>query len=173
MRNAVRCLVLPCICCSLGCVVYRDPPRRVVEVEAPPPDVQGPVIDGPGVEVIEVEPPPVERVYVYDVGYPPGCYFYNDYYWYGHYRYPHDVFINRYVTVNIREHRYVSVDENRRMGAQIERRQQITYQQAGGRQIARPGELAGPAGNRTAHQGQRPRPAAKPPVHQEHDKPKE
>lgn len=144
----LRVVVSPLMFVSLGCVVYRDAPSRgPVVVEAPPPDVQGPVIEGPGVEVVEVEPPPVQRVYVYDVGYPPGCYFYNNYYWYGGYRYQRNVFINRYVTVNIRERRFVNAEENRRRGGQIEQHQRVVYQQTGGRQTARPGQTPGHQGD--------------------------
>jgi hypothetical protein len=95
-----------------GCVVYERP--RPVAVVAEP------VVVEPGVEVIEVEPAPEERVYVYEVGYPPGCYVYGGFYYYGGHRYEHDVFVNRVVTVNIRENRYVNVEENRRSGVQIE-----------------------------------------------------
>jgi hypothetical protein len=107
--------------------VYRPAPAPQPEVVVAAPVVAGPVFEAPGVEVIEVEPPPVERVYVYDPGYPPGCYFYNDYYWYGGYRYPHDVFINRYVRVNVRENRFSNVEENRRQGQQIEARHRAEF----------------------------------------------
>ncbi len=133
---------------STGCIV-----RTYEPYPAPPPPppqeevvVGGPVFEGPGVEVIEVEPAPVERVYVYDPGYPPGCYFYGGYYWYGGYRYEHDVFIHRYVTVNIRERRYVNVEQNRQYGRQMEARQRsefaVNHGQPAGRPIraaARPG----------------------------------
>jgi hypothetical protein len=104
---------------AMGCVVY-ERPRPVAVVERPAPVVEETVVVGPGVEVIDVEPAPEERVYVYDTGFPPGVYFYNGFYWYGGYRYEHDVFVNRYVVVNIREHRYVDVEENRRAGVRIE-----------------------------------------------------
>lgn len=97
---------------TAGCVVYEQP-RPVAVVEQP-------VVVGPGVEVIEVEPAPADRVYVYEEGYPPGVYFCNGFYWYNGYRYQHDVFVDRVVTVNIRENRYIDVEENRRAGQQIE-----------------------------------------------------
>jgi hypothetical protein len=110
---------------SVGCMVYRDRPvdgstGDPPVVEDPAPVAEGPVTEGPGVEVIDAEPPPPERVYVYDPGYPPGVYFYNNYYWYGGYRYERDVFINRVVNVNIRENRYVNVTENRRVAQRIQ-----------------------------------------------------
>lgn len=113
-----------------GCIevpayqTYQPPPQPAV-VEQPV--VAGPVVDAPGVEVIQVEPAPEVRVYVYDPGYPPGVYFYGDYYWYRGYRYPHDVFINRYVVVNVRERRFVDVEQNRRMGQQLAARQRVAY----------------------------------------------
>lgn len=109
---------------TTGCVVYEQPrPATVV--------VAQPVVTGPGVEVIEVEPAPAERVYIYEPGYPPGVYFCDDYYWYNGYRYPHDVFVNQYVVVNVRENRYIDVEENRRVGQQIEvqHRQQYAAKQ--------------------------------------------
>ena len=142
MRTKFACGLVSLVILS-GCVVYRDPPppRQYVVVDAPPPPpapdvvVAGPVFEGPGVEVVSVEPAPVERVYIYDEGYPPGCYFYGGYYWYGGYRYEHDVFVHRYVEVNVREHRYVNVEENRRYGHQMEQHQRTVYQQTGGRQV--------------------------------------
>ena len=85
---------------------------------------------------------------MYDPGYPPGCYFYNDYYWYGGYRYPRDVFINRYVVVNIRERRYIDVEQNRRFGQQMEVRQRNDFarnhgMRPGGRPV-RPGARPAP-----------------------------
>jgi len=108
---------------TAGCVVYERP--RPVVYERPA--YQETVVVGPGVEVIEVEPAPAERVYVYDVGYPPGVYVYGGYYYYNGNRYEHDVFVNRVVTVNIRENRYVNVEENRRAGVQIEAQHRNAY----------------------------------------------
>jgi hypothetical protein len=125
-----------------GCVVV--PTYEVYRpVPAPPPPeptvvVAGPVFQAPGVEVITVEPAPVERVYVYDPGYPPGCYFYSGYYWYGGYRYPHDVFVERYVTVNVHENRYVNVEENRRVSVHIEEQHRVEYTQTRGARSDRP-----------------------------------
>jgi len=121
-----------------GCIVEE---RRPVYVERRPVYVEqrsavvvdGPVIDGPGVVVMETEPAPVERVYVYDEGYPPGTYIYGGFYYYGGYRYEHDVFVTRFVEVNIREHRYVNVEENRRLGADFETRHREQYERTGGR----------------------------------------
>jgi hypothetical protein len=99
-----------------------------VEVAPEPAPV---VVDG-GVYV-DVLPPPEERVYVYDPGYPPGCFVYGGYYYYGGYRYPHDVFINRVVNVNVHENRYVNIEENRRQVEVIRVRQQADYSRYGGR----------------------------------------
>ena len=121
---------------------------------APPPYreavVDGPVVEGPGVEVIETEPAPVERVY--DEGYPPGTYLYGGYYFYGGYRYRRDVFVNRYVVVNVREHRYINVAENRRLGGRIEVHHRAEFARYHG---ARPG---GPAVRRGVRTGVRPGP---------------
>jgi hypothetical protein len=100
-----------------GCVVYERP--RPVVTEA--------VVVGPGVEVVEVEPAPEDRVYVYDEGYPPGVYFCGGFYWYGGQRYEHDVFVRDVVVVNIREGRYRNVEENRRQGQQIEAQHRQAY----------------------------------------------
>jgi hypothetical protein len=88
---------------------------------------RGAVIEGPGVEYIDVEPDPVQRVYVYDEGYPPGTYVYNNYYYYGGYRYPRDVFVNRYVQENVRQRRYIDRDENRREGQRVEQSQRSEF----------------------------------------------
>jgi hypothetical protein len=112
---------------SASCTVVMPPQQG-----APAAVAEGPVVADPGVEVIQVEPAPTERVYVYDPGYPPGVYLYNDYYWYGGYRYPRDVFINQYVAENIRENRYVNVEENRRMGQQIEAQHRAEFARTGG-----------------------------------------
>lgn len=112
---------------AVGCVVQYQQPTA--EVEAEP---VGPVVTGPGVEVIQDEPAPAERVYVYDPGFPPGVYYYNNYYWYGGYRYERDVFVTRYVNVNVRENRYVNVTENRRVGQRIEQQHRVQYAQHGG-----------------------------------------
>src|SRR5437764_6951875 len=70
----IRAIGLTCVACgalsllSVGCVIHESPPPRHVIVER---------------EVVEVEPPPVERVYVYEVGYPPGTYRCGDYYYCG------------------------------------------------------------------------------------------
>jgi hypothetical protein len=109
-----------------GCTVYETAPT-------PPPPApvayyDGPVVQGDGVYVIEEEPAPEYRVYVYDPGYPPGTYYYNGFYYYGGYRYEHDVFVNRYVVVNVRENRYANVEENRRAGAAVAQQQRVQYQ---------------------------------------------
>jgi hypothetical protein len=142
-----------------GCVVV--PTYEVYRpVPAPPPAVvvAGPVFQAPGVEIITVEPDPVERVYVYDPGYPPGCYFYSGFYWYGGYRYPHDVFIDRYVTVNVRENRFINVEENRRAGVRIEEQHRVEFAQnhgvrsdrAGSPDMARPDQARQAADQRRA-----------------------
>lgn len=124
MRSTHKCFVLAIAgVLSAGCVVrsYEPyPPPRAVVVAEPP-------YYGPGVEVIDVEPAPADRVYIYDPGYPPGVYFCDGFYWYGGYRYERDVFINRVVVVNVREHRYVNVEENRRYGARVELRQRQEF----------------------------------------------
>jgi hypothetical protein len=134
---------------SGGCVVYTQPAYQPAvyqpAVYQPAPvAVEGPVFEAPGVVLIDVEPPPYERVYVYDPGYPPGCYLYGGFYYYGGYRYPHDVFINRYVTVNVTQNRYVNVEENRRQTTVIQERQTTEYQRTGGR----PANRAGNPGSR-------------------------
>lgn len=120
---------------TAGCVVrsYEPYPRPREAVV-----VSGPVVDGPGVEVIEVEPPPAERVYIYDPGYPPGVYFCDGFYWYGGYRYEREVFVNRIVVVNVRERRYVNVEENRRYGARIEVRQRQEFAARHNARVAHP-----------------------------------
>lgn len=119
-----------------GCVVYTRPAPAPVVVE------EGPVVQGPGVEVIEVEPPPAERVYIYDPGYPPGVYYYNNCYWYHGYRYERDVFVTRYVDVNVRERRYVNVEENRAEGRRFEQMHREEYARTEGH----PDRAAHPAG---------------------------
>jgi hypothetical protein len=104
-----------------GCIVYTRPVPAPVVTEASA---------DPGVEVVEVEPAPDERIYVYDPGFPPGCYMVGGYYWYNGSRYDHDVFVNRYVVVNIREGRYTNADENRRAGARIEVQHREAYAKA-------------------------------------------
>lgn len=119
----------------LGCAVVVRPPvvAAGVTVEEPGVAVDGPVFTGPGVVAIDVEPPPDERVYVYDVGFPPGVYLDGGYYWYGGYRYDHDAFINGYVAVNIREHRFADVAENRRAGVAIEQQHRAEFAKTGGK----------------------------------------
>jgi hypothetical protein len=120
------------------------PPPPTAYYDAPP---DGPVVDDPSVVVIDEEPPPPERVYIYDPGYPPGTYFYGGFYYYGGYRYPHDVFVNRFVVVNVREHRYVDVEQNRRVGSVMVERQRADYGRTGGRHVAvRPAPRGGPGG---------------------------
>ena len=94
---------------SAGCVIRESPPPREV--------------------VVVEEPPPVERVYIYEEGYPPGAYRCGDYYWYGGHRYERDVFVTQVVNVNIRERRYVNVEENRRVGHEIEHEHVVQYHQ--------------------------------------------
>jgi len=133
-----------------GCIVV---PTYEPSPPPPPPEavVEGPVVEAPGVELIDVEPPPAERVYVYDPGFPPGVYFYNNYYWYGGYRYPHDVFITQFVNPNIRANRYINAEENRRSGREFESRQREEFARTHGvRPGARPGER--PDGERRDHQ---------------------
>jgi hypothetical protein len=141
MRFAKRSLIVAAAgLLAAGCIVV---PTYEPSPAPPPPQgavVDGPVIEAPGVELIDVEPPPDERVYVYDPGFPPGVYFYNNYYWYGGYRYPHDVFINRYVTRNIHENRYINTEENRQMGQRIESQHREEFARTRGIHAARPAE---------------------------------
>ena len=145
-----------------GCVVYAQPAYQpavyqpAVYQPAPAVAVEGPVFEAPGVVLIDVEPPPYERVYVYDPGYPPGCYLYGGFYYFGGYRYPHDVFIDRYVTVNVRENRYINVEENRRQVTVIQERQRTEYQRTGGRRV-------NPAGNPGSRVGDGDRPLERKP----------
>jgi hypothetical protein len=113
---------------STGCTVYTSPPP-------PPPPAPGPVVEGPGVVVITEEPPYDQRVYVYDPGFPPGTYYYpaTDCYYYNGYVYPHEVFVDRYVAVNVREHRFVDREANARAGRVFEDRARADYARRGGR----------------------------------------
>jgi hypothetical protein len=117
-----------------GCVISARPAvvevsAPVVAVEAPVVDVEpvAPVIEGPGVEVIAVEPAIEVRQYVYDPGFPPGVYLVGGFYYYGGHRYAHDVFINRVVHENIRLHRYENRAENLRRGRAIEARHRESF----------------------------------------------
>jgi hypothetical protein len=106
------------------------PPAVVVIAPAPAPEVvvsDGPVVVDPTVVLIDVEPAPAYRVYVYDPGFPPGAYFYGGFYYYGRYRYPHDVFIHSYVEVNVRQHRFMDARENRDRSAAIEAQHRREY----------------------------------------------
>lgn len=132
-----------------GCTVYTRPEPVVVESDPPS---YGPVVEGPGVEIIEVEPAPVERVYVYDPGYPPGTYFYHGYYYYGGYRYERDVFVHRYVEVNVREHRYADADENRMSGRRFEEAHRAEYARTGGVRETRSRGQARPEAHEMTHQ---------------------
>lgn len=148
MRLTILALLCGCaLMWSAGCTVYTSP--------APVVETQGPVVEGPGVEVIEVEPPPVERVYIYDPGYPPGTYFYHGYYYYGGYRYDREVFVHRYVEVNVREHRYVDVEANRREGHRMEETHRAEYARTGGVRESRPREQVRPEQHEMSRQ-QRP-----------------
>ena len=109
-----------------------------------------------GGEVIDVEPALDERVYVYDAGFPPGTYLYGGYYWYGGYRYPHDVFLNGYVATNLRGGLYVNVAENRRVGAIREQQHRAEFARTGGKR-------APVAARATARAPQAGRPAARAP----------
>ena len=109
----IRAFALSCVACgglsllSAGCVIHDSPPpRQVVVIE---------------------EPPPAERVYIYEVGYPPGTYRCGDYYYYSGQRYEREVFVTRVVNVNIHEHRYINVEENRRVSHEIEHEHVVQY----------------------------------------------
>jgi hypothetical protein len=145
----------------VGCAGYTPiqivavPPPPIQIVAAPPPPVEvvqpaapavvvadGPVVQDPSVVLIDVEPAPDLRVYYYDPGYPPGCYFYGGYYYYGGYRYPHDVFINRYVNVNIRDHRFIDRRDNMERGRAIEAQHRTDFARTGGHPGGGPGHAA-------------------------------
>jgi hypothetical protein len=142
-----------------GCAVDFVPPVLWpgVTVEAAPVVVEAPVVAG-GV-AIDVEPPPDERVYVYDAGFPPGVYLDGGFYWYGGFRYPQDVFINGYVATNLRGGLYANVAENRRAGVAIEAQHRATFTKTGGKRApaaahaqaaARPQQAARPAAPRAS-----------------------
>jgi hypothetical protein len=134
-RSIVASLAIAGSAALIGCEVQVYNPQPPPPPPPPPPAAVvtvGPVIDDPSVVAIDVEPPPDQRLYVYDPGYPPGCYYYGGWYYYGGYRYPHDVFINRYVTVNVRERRFIDVQENRRQVDVIRVQQRNTYNRYGG-----------------------------------------
>jgi len=114
-----------------GCeVVVRGPHAEVV---APSVEVQGPLIVGEGVVAVDVEPPPDECVYQFELGFPPGCFFWHDHYYFGGYCYTRDVFLNRVVHENILHHRYVNVEENRRAAASFQTRDRERFTKTGGR----------------------------------------
>ena len=125
-------------------------PRRRAYYYGPAPVVV--VAPAPGQEVEVVEPPPDDRVYIYDAGYPPGCYLYGGFYFYEDHRYTRDVFVRNIVTVNIRENRYVNVAENRRVGEQIKVQHATEYKKTGGHPQAgkavRPAEKAPTKGSK-------------------------
>ena len=100
------------------------------------------VVSGPGVEYVDTEPPIEQRTYVYDEGYPPGAFVCNNYVYYGAYRYPQTLFVNDYVQRNVREHRYVDREENRRAGQQIEAKQRTSFEKFQGKRPPRPGGAA-------------------------------
>jgi hypothetical protein len=156
-RSLVLCAAVAFV--SVGCEVHDAERDRVVVHDQASVDVpQGAVVDGPGVVAIDVEPDPSQRVYVYDEGYPPGTYIYNDYYYYGGYRYPRDVFVNRFVQDNIRQHRYTNADDNRRQGQQIEQRQRTEFTKTRGvRQNVAGRPAAAPADQSPVRQPEAPR----------------
>jgi hypothetical protein len=135
MRTAIASI----ICASaglfyVGCTAEVRGPEPVAEVGVGVDvDTGGPVFNDAGVVAIDVEPDPAQRVYVYDPGFPPGVYLYDNFYYYGGYRYPHDAFVNRYVQENIRQNRYTNVEDNRRQGQQIEQRQRTEFAKTGGK----------------------------------------
>lgn len=116
MRMSLAFAVSAVAFLSIGCVL-REGPR--VERE----EVREEVVGDP----VEAEPPPAQRVYVYERGYPPGTYFYDGYYYYGRQRYERNVFITKVVNVNIQKNKYVNVTENRRVGQQIEQQHRQTH----------------------------------------------
>src|SRR5581483_5253482 len=58
---------------------------------------------------------------------------YDNYYYYGGYRYPRDIFVNRYVHENIAHHRFANKEENRRQAQAIEQRHRTEFTQTHGR----------------------------------------
>jgi hypothetical protein len=113
--------------------------RHVVQADVVEPETPV-IVDAAPTEVlrIDVEPAPAERVYVYDEGYPPGCYLYGGFIYYGGYRYHRDIFVERVVRVNVREHRYVNVVENRRAGHVIEERHRTEFVKYGAHHASHP-----------------------------------
>jgi len=105
--SSVVCLGL--LLSGVGCTVQFPASQASVQPAAD----SGPEVQAPGVVVFNDAPPVAERVYVYDPGYPPGTYFYNGGYVYNGYYYPHDVYVNRVVAMNVRENRYTNVTQNR------------------------------------------------------------
>lgn len=131
---------------SAGCESYEHehyvgPGPTVVSGGVLVDEPQGEVITGPGVQYVDVEPDPGQRVYIYDQGYPPGTYTYDGYYYYGGYRYPRGVFVDRYVQENVREHRYVNAVENRQAGTRIEQKQRADFSVNHGARHAQPGAV--------------------------------
>jgi hypothetical protein len=137
MRSVNKCvLVIALGLMPVGCTVDIEevpPPqqREVIVEQAPPPEevvvAPAPLVDDPAVIAVEIEPPPEERVYVYDPGFPPGVYISGGFYFYEGHRYPHDIFIDRVVTVNVRDHRFADPDKNRRAGVRIEAQHRAEY----------------------------------------------
>ncbi len=105
--SSVVCLGL--LLSGVGCTVQFPASQASVQPAAD----SGPEVQAPGVVVFNDAPPVAERVYVYDPGYPPGTYFYNGGYVYNGYYYPHDVYVNRVVAMNVRQNRYTNVTQNR------------------------------------------------------------
>jgi hypothetical protein len=141
MKKCAFVLVLGLI--PVGCTVDIEevpPPREVIIEPAPAPEevVVAPAIDDPSVVAIDVEPDPALRVYVYDPGFPPGVYLYGGFYFYAGHRYPHDVFVDRVVTVNIRDHRFADPDANRRAGVRIEAQHRADFARKQAAQRAAP-----------------------------------
>ncbi|HEY8667937.1 MAG TPA: hypothetical protein VIL86_14835 [Tepidisphaeraceae bacterium] len=95
--------------------------------------VAGCIYPAPRTEVREVvvdEPPPVERVYIVDRGYPPGCYEYGGTIWYEGRRYRREVFVTKVVNVNIQRSRYTNVTENRNVVNNVKVQHQQQYEAA-------------------------------------------
>jgi hypothetical protein len=160
---------------STGCVVTTRPivvetRRPVVEVDARAEvavEPEAPVIvDAAPTEVlrIDVEPAPVERVYVYEPGFPPGTYLFGGFYYYGGYRYNHDVFVHRYVEVNVRERRFINITENRRIGHTIEERHRTEFVKYGPKHESHPSVQRAIHETKTVHENKT--------VHTEHADPK-
>jgi hypothetical protein len=78
---------------------------------------------------VTVEPPIELQVLVFDPGFPPGCYVYEGYYYYRGYRFEQAAF-RRYAERNLREHRFVHPETNRKEAVKHQQARQNAAVQA-------------------------------------------